>query len=308
MKRWIKAVGKKNNVPLFLETEKNRVDLQSKIPNYIIEKSNIVRLIIFTAVFALLFINFYAPFGVRYWFNVSQLQLFVYSSLIILTGVLVVVISRVLMYRASFKFFINYWHYSFWVISEVLFMALFYALFEKLIFHDDREFIHLLKASIQNTALVLLLPYSVSWLYFSWREKSHQIEQFSQGEYPVGTSKNMIPFHDEKGILRLSVKQENLLYIEASDNYANICYLNKGKISTFLLRNSLKRMEDLFRNTEIVRCHRSYMVNFEKVKVIRKEKEGLQLELDLPSVIDIPVSRSYVDKVMTTFSKYCTSV
>jgi DNA-binding LytR/AlgR family response regulator len=117
----------------------------------------------------------------------------------------------------------------------------------------------------------------------------------------------MIPFHDEKDILRLSVKRDHLLYLEASDNYVNIYYLNKGKISRYLLRNSLKRMEDYFKNTEIVRCHRSFMVNFDKVKVIRKEKEGLQLELDLPSMIDIPVSRSYVEKVMAMFSKYSTS-
>ncbi len=282
-------------------------NFQSKIPEYIVEKSNIVRLIIFTALFALLFINFYAPFGVRYWFNVSQVQLLLYSSLIILTGVLVVVISRVLMYMASKRFPVNYWHYAVWVLSEVFFMALFYAMFEKLIFHDERVFAHLLKVSIQNTALVLLLPYSAMWLYFSWQEKNRQLEQLSNGETIIDSSKNMIPFHDEKGILRLSMKQENFLYIEASDNYANIFYINKGKISRFLLRNTLKRMESLFKNTEIVRCHRSYMVNFEKVKVIRKDKEGLQLELDLPSVIDIPVSRSYVDKVMVTFSKYCTT-
>ncbi len=282
-------------------------NVQSKIPEYIVEKSNIVRLIIFTALFALLFINFYAPFGVRYWFNVSKVQLLLYSSLIILTGVLVVVISRVLMYMASKRFPVNYWHYAVWVLCEVFFMALFYAMFEKLIFHDERVFAYLLKVSIQNTALVLLLPYSAMWLYFSWQEKNRQLEQLSHGEAILDSSKSMIPFHDEKGILRLSMKQENLLYIEASDNYANIFYINKGKISRFLLRNTLKRMENLFKNTEIVRCHRSYMVNFEKVKVIRKDKEGLQLELDLPSVIDIPVSRSYVDKVMVTFSKYCTN-
>lgn len=282
-------------------------NLQSKIPGYIVEKTNIVRLIIFTALFALLFINFYAPFGVRYWFNVSQIQLLLYSSLIILTGVLVVVISRVLMYLASKRFPLNYWHYAIWVFSEVFFMGLFYALSEKLIFHDERMFAYLLKTSIQNTALVLLLPYSAMWLYFSWQEKNTQLEQLSNGETILDSSKSMIPFHDEKGILRLSMKQENLLYIEASDNYANIFYINKGKISRFLLRNTLKRMENVFKSTEIVRCHRSYMVNFERVKVLRKDKEGLQLELDLPSVIDIPVSRSYIDKVMVTFSKYCTT-
>jgi len=46
------------------------------------------------------------------------------------------------------------------------------------------------------------------------------------------------------------------------------------------------------------------MVNFDKVKVIRKEKDGLKLDFDNPQITDIPVSRTYVDNVMETFSKY----
>jgi Response regulator of the LytR/AlgR family len=286
------------------------VNFQEKIPAYITDKGNIVRLVLFTAGFALLFINFYEPFGVRYWFNIPWWKLLFYSSLVILTGVLVVVISRGIMYYATRRrFWLNYWHYFIWVLAEVFFMALFYSLFELFIFSDNRDFTELLKVSVLNTALVLLLPYSAMWLYFSNREKKQQLEKLTNGELPVMEGyKTMIPFHDEKDVLRISVKQENLLYLEASDNYINIYYLNKGKLSKYLLRNSLKKMEALFRNTEIVRCHRSYMVNFEKVKVIRKEKEGLQLELDFPMVIDIPVSRTYVDRVMATFSKYSSGI
>ena len=282
------------------------VNLQDKIPSYVTDKGNIIRLILFTAGFALLFINFYEPFGVKYWFNIPWWKLLVYSSLVILTGVLVVVVSRIIMYYTTRKrFWLNYWHYIVWVLSEVFFMALFYTLFEVLIFSDNRDFAELLKVSVLNTALVLLLPYSAMWLYFSNREKKQQLEKLANDEsQQLDTFKSMIPFHDEKDVLRISVNYDHLLYLEASDNYVNIYYLNKGKISKYLLRNSLKKMEDLFKNTEIVRCHRSYMVNFDKVKVIRKEKEGLQLELDLPSVVDIPVSRSYVEKVMATFSKY----
>lgn len=280
------------------------MDLQSKIPGFITEKGNIIRLVIFTASFALLFVNFYSPFGVRYWFNVTQLQLLVYSSLVILTGVLVVVFSRWLMFVLSKYFTLTYWQFFAWVAAEVFLMALFYAIFEKIYFDDERLFGHLLKTSMQNTALVLLLPYSAMWLYFSYREKKHQLEQMAMGNPLPDQTKNMIPFHDEKGILRLSVKKENLLYLESSDNYVNIYYQHKEKISKFLLRNTMKKMEELFQNSEIIRCHRSYMVNFEKVKIIRKDKEGLQLELDLPSAIDIPVSRSYIEKVMNTFSRY----
>jgi hypothetical protein len=280
------------------------VDFQKPIPSYLNEKKNIFRLILSTALFALIFINIYSPFGADRWFNLTKLEFFTYSSLTILTGVLVVVISRIIMYYVCKKYNINIWQYLFWIFIEILFMALFYALFEKFFLKDSRLFPDLVKISAQNTALVLLLPYSVLWLYFSWQDKKDQILRMAEVQSFSGNPRNMIPFYDEKSILRFSVKKESLLFLEAAENYVSICYFDKGKVSKYLLRDTLKNMEEIFNGTEIIRCHRSYMVNFEKVKVIRKDKDGLTLELDIPSGMDIPVSRTYVDSVMKTFSKY----
>jgi hypothetical protein len=281
------------------------IDFQKPIPEYLIEKRNIVRLIVFTSLFALIFINIYSPFGADRWFNLTQAEFLTYSSLIILAGVLVVVISRIIMYQVCKRFLINIWQYFFWIFTEVLFMALFYALFEKIFLDDSRIFSDLVRLSARNTSLVLLLPYSVLWLYFSWRDKKEQIDRLADLQSFSANPRNMIPFYDEKGFLKFSVKKENLLYLESAENYVNICYLNKGKISKYLLRDTLKKIEENFSGTEIVRCHRSYMVNFEKVKVIRKDKDGLKLELDNPSDLDLPVSKTYVNTVMQTFSKYC---
>ncbi|MCE5345262.1 MAG: LytTR family transcriptional regulator [Bacteroidales bacterium] len=280
------------------------MDLQKPIPPYLNEKRNIFHLILFTSLFALVFINIYSPFGADKWFNLTQLEFLTYSSLVILTGVLVVVLSRIIMYYYCKKHIIIVWQYLMWIFAEILFMALFYALFEKFVLKDIRIFTDLVKLSAHNTALVLLLPYSVSWLYFSWRDKKEQIERMADNQLFPGNTRDMIAFYDDKEILRLSVKKESLLYIESAENYVSICYLNKGKVSKYLLRDTLKRMEDLFAGTDIIRCHRSYMVNFEKVKVIRKDKDGLKLELDCPMTIDISVSKTYVDSVMQTFSKY----
>lgn len=281
------------------------IDLQKPIPPYLNEKQNIIRLILFTSLFALVFINAYSPFGADRWYNLTRFEFFTYSSLTILLGVLVVVISRILMYHVCKRHTINIWQYLLWIFAEIFSMALAYGLFEKLFLKDARMFTELVKNSSRNTALVLLLPYSVLWLYFSWRDKKEQIERLA--DYPSSSenTRNMIPFYDDKGILKFSIKKENLLYLESAENYVNICYLNKGKVSKYLLRDTLKKIEENFSGTEIVRCHRSYMVNFEKVKVIRKDKDGLKLEFDNPSVTDIPVSKTYVNTVMQTFSKYC---
>ncbi len=280
------------------------IDFQMPIPPYLNEKQNIVRLILFTSLFALVFINIYSPFGVDRWFNVTKLEFFTYSSLTILIGVLVVVFSRILMYQVCRRYTITLWQYLIWIFAEVLFMALAYALFEKFFLKDTRIFTDLVKKSSYNTALVLLLPYSILWLYFSWQDKKEQIERLADIQAFSSNTRDMIPFYDDKGILKFSTKKENLLYLESAENYVNICYLNKGKVSKYLLRDTLKKIEEDFSGTEIIRCHRSYMVNFEKVKVIRKDKDGLKLVFDDPSVTDIPVSKTYVDSVMQTFSKY----
>lgn len=283
------------------------LDIQKPIPSYLTDKGNSVRLILLTALFALVFINIYAPFGVETWYNVTKWELLAYSSLVILTGVLVVVISRILMYWLSKKYTLLLWHYLIWVSAEAFFMAVFYTLFEKLFLHDNRLVGDIFRASIKNTALVLLLPYSVLWLYFSWREKKIQLIKLTENPPISDTSKNMLPFYDEKGELRFSIKLENFLYLESADNYVKIYYIDKGKTARFTLRNTIKRLEESLRRTKIIRCHRSYMVNFDKVKILRKDKDYLWLELDMPNAIDLPVSKTYIESVMETFTKFCLS-
>ena len=283
-------------------------ELKQPLPQYMTEKRNIVRLILLTAGFALVFINIYNPFGSKMWINnITDWEYLFYSSLIILTGVLVVVVSRIIMYYTAKRKELIVWNYLIWIGVEIFSMALFYTLFEKIVLKDTRFILDLYKLSVKNTTLVLLLPYSVLWLYFSWEEKQKQIKELIEAPLAVDNSKNMIPFHDEKGVLKFSIKLESLLYIESADNYVNIFYIDKGKIVRFTLRNSIKRIEEAFKNTEIIRCHRSYIVNFDKVKVLRKNKEELALELDAPTSLEVPVSKTYVQTVMETFTKFSLS-
>lgn len=182
-------------------------DIQKPIPHYLVEKRNIVTLVLFTSVFALVFINIYSPFGANKWYNVTDLEFFLYSSLVILTGVLVVVISRIIMFRFCLKHSLTLFQYLSWILAEVLFMALFYAIFEKFILKDTRLFGDLFKLSARNTALILLLPYSMLWLYFSWRDNKEKIERLADNQNLSGNSRDMIPFYDDKSLLKFSVKK-----------------------------------------------------------------------------------------------------
>jgi len=279
--------------------------MPQKTPDYLYEKSNLVRLVLFTAVFALGFINLYHPFGFFESFKFSPSMFFLYSSLVTLTGVLVVVISRIIMYFYCKKKSLSLFYYGVWVLAEIMAMSSFYALFEKLALQDPRSFETLMKVSALNTSLVLLLPYTILWLYFSWTDKKKRLEQIDQEvRLPLQSKKGMLIFHDEKGELKLSVQSDQLLYLESADNYVKIHFLNKSKITHFMLRNSLKNLDESLANTPMVRCHRSYVVNFDKVKVLRKEKDGIYLAMDEENIPDIPVSKTYTDKVMAKFALY----
>ena len=273
------------------------------IPSYIYDKQHIVQLILWTAFFALVFINIYKPFSSSSWYDISEFKFFVFSSLIILTGVLVVVLSRIIMFHWGKRHAISVGNYSIWILLEIFFMSLLYTIYT-LVLNPEREYMDVFETSTINTSLVLLLPYSVLHFYFSYKDKERRLLLLEEHQEEVIARQSVFSFYDEKQELRLSVKRSELLYLESADNYVCIWYQSKGQLTKFLLRNSLKAMEEHFADTNVLRCHRSYMVNFEQVKVIRREKEGIFLELGIERVPDIPISKTYSEKVMRWFQTY----
>lgn len=95
--------------------------LTRKIPDYYYEKSNLIRLVLFTAFFDLIFINIYKPFSSLTWYPVSEFKFFLFSSLVILTGLLTVAISRVIMYFYTKKHALNCIEYGIWIVLEIFF-------------------------------------------------------------------------------------------------------------------------------------------------------------------------------------------
>ena len=61
---------------------------------------------------------------------------------------------------------------------------------------------------------------------------------------------------------------------------------------------TMKEMSEQLAESNIVRCHRSYMINLDLVKVMRREKGNLFLELEEPGVREIPISKTYGEQVL----------
>ncbi len=282
-----------------------------KIPTYLTEKKNITSFVVFTAIFALVFINVYSPFGSDKWLKINSIQFVLYSSIVVLIGVLVIAVSRFILYFYQKNKAITYKVYGLWILIEIFSMALVYAAIQYYNINIGVDIIEVINKSFKITALVLLPSYVIYWLYASLIDKYKTIEllqskkeQFTTQSKNINTAGNqtsMQPFYDNKNILKFSVKKDDLLYVEADDNYIVVHYVEQNKINKYMIRNSLKRIEEELSGSGLVRCHRSFMVNFEKVKVIKKAKEGMMIEFDHPSASSLPVSKTYVEQVVKCF-------
>ncbi|RRB03792.1 LytR/AlgR family response regulator transcription factor [Larkinella rosea] len=105
----------------------------------------------------------------------------------------------------------------------------------------------------------------------------------------------------------LTFVANDLLYIESSDNYSTVVYLKNNEPVKALLRSSLSRLEsqlDSNKNNRnaiarnpIVRCHRSYIVNLEKVEKVTGNAQGYKLHLH-NGQLQLPVARKYNDTLV----------
>ena len=283
------------------------------IPSFIYKKSNQVTMIVLVPIFALLFISIYTPFDfdridtdVKFlsWLNISrELVVQLITICLILVGMAIAALSRWMMSVYTRKRQISYVAYISWIACEILVMALVFTIMA-LFTETNKGVVTLFRDSLMKTILILLIPYTLSYIYFIWQERVEQLRTIRQklSEDETALHNAYIQIYDEKGDMRLSVRREHLLLIESADNYVCVWYTNNNTPKKVLVRNTLKQVADQLSATHIQRCHRSYMVNLDLIKVLRREKEGIFIELGVAGIPDVPISKTYMDNVKRWFS------
>ena len=282
------------------------------LPSFLVTKENIRKLIFFTTVYSLIFINIFRPFNSEDWIpGINTFNYFLYSSLMVLIGLTLISVSRIIMHFFVKKISIGYLEYLIWIFGEITILAGFYIFIaHKVGFIDNyiqqnpglvywEAIFEIFRKAVANTTWMLLIPYVISFLYLY---NEHLIESLNDLKSKDGNKeKNIIQFKDEKDEVRFSIASEKVVFIESADNYCIIKYLNNDKISDFVLRNSLKRLTNELKDSPIQRCHRSYMINFEHVASLKKDNSEISFEFDIPNIKEIPISKSYNEKIMELF-------
>ena len=213
--------------------------------------------------------------------------------------------SRSLLSFAVYRHKLSEFYFLVWQTVEFVVTCLFIGLFLALNLH--LRYFDTLPHVVLIAFALNVFPYAFYWVFVERLDRDARIAEangliWSLRKGMEQNDKGMIRFVDEKGNTKLVVSAERVISVESAGNYVNILYDDSGKLMRYSLRNTLKGVEDVCATNSLVRCHRSYLVNINKVKIIRRTPDGVFAEIEHSGVDDIPVSKSYASELLRLFS------
>ena len=235
------------------------------------------------------FVLIYRPFNLG-----EELLLGRFSFGVNLTLIACIIFGSMALMRVLFHLVrerINQPLYFGWCLLEITVAALFVALYVWLMRRCvEPYFVELTKLYGQLFS-VLLIPYVITGMALVLVERySQPIEEPSQ--------ELKMRFYDERKNLKLVVTTASVLYIAAQENYVQVFYLEGERVRDYLVRASMRSIEELCAENGLKRCHRSYYLNPAHVKTLRREKEGVIVaELDVAGQ-EVPVTKRYYDDLV----------
>ncbi len=276
----------------------------------LLEPGNIVISLIISILYALVFLVIYSPYSDTAWFGLAKSDSFLLTTTFVVASVLFLVISRMLMIFTSKNNTVKmtYLKYSLWLFGEIILIGVFHAILS-IVYVELTEFSvsFIVTKSILITLLALGVPYVVSAMWITIKDMRNTLlvtdtNNIATDGEAIAQNIDIINIADNKGVLKLSIKLDNLYYIKAEDNYTIVNYTKNGLLSRYMIRCKIQTIEDNFSNTPLMRCHRTYIVNTQKIKVLRHESDGFYMDFDFDGIDPIPVSKTYSEAVVKRFS------
>ena len=193
--------------------------------------------------------------------------------------------------------------YVVWCIAEMFVSASFLSLYFVLRYKGSIAYFDVLGRCLALVFSILVYPYMGITMGLALNKS---------GERAREREDDLIRFQDDHKRVKLVIASSAVLYIMARENYVQIYYLDAERIKDYILRTSMKGIEDLITSKGLVRCHRSYFVNPKHIEVLRRDREGqMVVLLDVPAsaaplssginvssgAVSIPVSKRYIDEI-----------
>ena len=241
--------------------------------------------------FFLIFTMYYKPAGaydllemahVSYAFNVTMLFCIILVSLSITRGWLYLL--------GKYRNFTETLYFI-WCLTETLIASLFGTLYIVLMAQEPLPFFEIAGSVYVNILAITIYPYAFLFLGFELYQRDRE-----QANQPDDNS--LIRFYDEYKKLRLVIAPEAIMFIKSEDNYVQIHYNDRNKSKKFILRSSMRALEEDLSRHGLVRCHRSYFINPLYIKIVHRDESGLIVaKLKQDGFESIPISRKYQNEI-----------
>lgn len=245
-------------------------------------------LVFIILIFTIVFINLFKPWNIGRWYSDSG-----FIQFLRLSSYGVVVSAVLLFTQFPLKRFLKIETfkiktYILWLFIEVILICMVYILMYG---NPIGNFINDLIYALRYTLLGIWIPYSFAILIIYYKNQREEIA-YLHTKIANPTTKKLIAFKDENSKVKFSVLAKDLLYLESTDNYVSVFYILDNKVQRELLRNTMKNLEESFKESSVIRCHRSFMVNAENIEFVKKMGKKLNLKIRLMDKT-IPVSEKY---------------
>lgn len=241
--------------------------------------------------FALIFTIYYKPQGT---FEVLDMENASFSfNVTILFCILLVNISitRGWLYLLGKYREVSSLSYIVWSIGEMIISSLFISLYIVLMTKGQMQFFEVAGSSFARLISTCIYPYLFLWMGF-------EIKNRNQEEPMPAEDNSLIRFHDEYKKLRFVIAPEAVMFIRSEDNYVQIHYLDQSRPKKFILRSSMRALEETLTRHGLVRCHRSYFINPSYIKMVHRDNAGLIVaDLRQDGFESIPISRKYQSEI-----------
>jgi hypothetical protein len=146
---------------------------------------------------------------------------------------------------------------------------------------------------------ILLIYLLIRYVYLTHISTTEIIVQPPAQEISIA---KRITIQAETGTDTLQMNEDDFLFAESQGNYCNVVYLDGGAPARQLMRISLKNLQEQIDSAQIIRCHRSYIINTAKIISAKGNAQGYKLSV---SGFDatVPVSRSFIPMVQNILNQ-----
>jgi hypothetical protein len=242
-------------------------------------------------VFSILFLFIFEPFNIKAWLKYPDWLKDLGLISLALTFFFIIAFSQLMVRTLVPISTFNVLHLVVWLSAEILLLSVILTI----LFADyTKGYLKEFFITLKFTTPGLVLPYSFSILILVLMHQRSKLGRADSEQAPEAP--DLIHFRDERDQVKFSIDRPSILYLESSDNYVTVYYVQEESIRKEMVRISMRKLEPMLEPHGMVRCHRSFMVNLENVHWFKKDGRNYHFKMKNCDTV-IPVSRAYVPVV-----------